>query len=56
MREVGEDGAVEREGQRVVVLGVVDDGQIGEAGEEFVDITYALDWPEGIAVPRTNTV
>lgn len=55
MREVGVEGAIEREGERrrverSVCLGMVFNGGVGEAGEKLVDIAHTLDASELVAV------
>ena len=50
MREVGVEGAAEGEGERGVVRRGVAHGTAGQSGYELVDVSYALDWAEGVSV------
>ena len=57
MREVSINSSVEREklgigGNSMVRQCVILDGGTSEACDEFVDISYALNWAERITIPN----
>jgi hypothetical protein len=57
VREVGVNGPVEREkfgirGNSMVRLCIIPDRGTSETRDEFVDVSYPLNWAEGVTMPK----